>query len=90
MRPPFINRYVYGRFPNAVLRRIREKNPLLFDFSRAYKNFQFLTVYADNLLRIYIQDTLSCMKESKSYEDFRGRFVKKFGLPNQTQWFEDI
>src|ERR1700677_3208411 len=26
--PRFINRYIYGRFPNAVLKRIRQKNPL--------------------------------------------------------------
>ena|ERR1700722_17299399 len=87
--PRFINRYVYGRFPNAVLRRIREKNPLLEDFSREYKNFQFLTEYADRLLRQYIEEAIRVLRASKSYKEFREKFVHEFGVANQTELFED-
>jgi P63C domain len=87
--PRFINRYVYGRFPNAVLRRIREKNPLLEDFTRESKNFQFLTDYADRLLRQYIEDAIRVLRASRSYKEFREKFVQEFGIANQTELFED-
>lgn len=86
--PRFINRYIYGRFPNKVLNKIHCYNPLLSDFSRAYKNFQFLTIYADNLLQTYINDAIECLEESKSYAEFKIKFVQKFGVPNQIELFE--
>lgn len=87
--PRFINKYVYGRFPNRVLARIHERNPLMPDFSRAYKNFQFLTIYADNLLKQYINDAYLCMKSCKNYKEFREKFSGLYGIYNQTELFED-
>jgi hypothetical protein len=86
--PRIINRYVYGRFPNKVLARIRQKNPMLDDFSRGQKHFQYLTEYADGLLRGYIKDAIRVMEASKSYKEFREKFVSEFGVSNQTELFD--
>jgi hypothetical protein len=71
------------------LTRIREKNPLLEDFTRENKNFQFLTDYADRLLRQYIEDAIRVLHASSSYKEFREKFVQEFGIANQIELFED-
>lgn len=61
---------------------LSEKNPLLADFNREHKNFQFLTNYADTLLRQFSDDAIRIFGDSEDYKDFRLKFVAEFEVPN--------
>ncbi len=98
IKPPvvalWIKLYVYGRFEKWVLDELLAKeNPIIRDYIRQYKLFQFLDERGQMLMEGYIQDAIDVMEEvsqrSGNWHDFEKAYCKKYKLAVQLKVFAD-
>lgn len=83
---------IYGRFPNAIQRKIYKKNPYTGYCTRSYWNYQFLTIKADDQLRGFINDfeteLTEVLKANGDIKKFITQYCEKFHIPIQLNLFE--
>jgi hypothetical protein len=88
--PVFKNSFIYARFPQRVIERIHEKNPYVGYCKRKYKNYQCLTIAADEQLREYIMQVQTIIEMSDNVKDFIILYCTKYNLPIQLNLFENL
>lgn len=90
----FTNKYVYGVFPEEVMKEIRRKNPPVdtahSTVYRGYKHFQFLT---ENVgipqLDKHLATLIGVMKLSSDIRDFENKFNKVFSKELERKAVQD-
>lgn len=98
VKPPIVpalkRLLIYGRFPNAVQRKIYSNNPYTGYCTRDYYNYQLLTKEADALCVKYIEEFEITAEEvllrNGILKDFIIEHSIKCGLPIQLDLFGNI
>ena len=86
-RPPMmgkiINKIVYERLPDGVLRELQQRNPVDYESKRRkWKHHQFLSNDIGHPdLRVHIQQLLALMRASRTWDEFTELFTRAF-FPN--------
>ncbi len=81
--PSWINRLIYGRFPNGVLQYLKKRTPILFAYIREDKLFRYLSEEGQEKLDDFIDDMCEMMKEYDNWYDFEKAYCEKYRLPYQ-------
>jgi hypothetical protein len=92
-KPPIVGRWtkqiIYGRFPKEVLQALEQLNPYIGFGLRMHKHFQWLTKESKDLLIEYIEESISLMKTSTTWYEFRVKYASKYGVAFQLSVFAD-
>lgn len=88
--PVFKNSFIYARFPQRVVDRMHEKNPYISYCKRRYKNYQCLTIKADEELREYIWQAHTMIDDCSSVKEFIIAYCTKYSLPIQLDLFDNL
>lgn len=83
------NEIIYDRFPKDILPTLQHLNPYVHMWAREYKHFQFLTEEGKSLLEQYITDSISMMKSTTTWYDFRIKYAMRYRLSFQLSCFEN-
>lgn len=83
-----INEVIYDRFPREVRLHIDIKNPYVRWCTRQHKNYMFLGQDGILLLEEFIDDAVTMMRGSASYDEFRFKHAAKFGTEHQLNLFK--
>lgn len=82
---------IYGRFPNAIQRRIYQRNKYISYYQRRYYNYQILTKKGDIELRQFIcdfeEEMALVLNNGGNLKDFILSYSKKYKLPIQLELF---
>ncbi len=96
-RKPYVvallkNKLIYGRFPNAIQKKIYARNPYIGYCTRKYWNYQTLTKTGDLSLRDFINDFQilgeSVLGNNGNLKIFIIEYCKKYQLPIQLELFD--
>jgi hypothetical protein len=83
---------LYGRFPNAIQRKISARNPYTGYCTRSYFNYQTLTKKGDLSLREFINDfeniLESVLLNKGNLKTFIIEYSSKFKIPIQPDFFD--
>lgn len=81
---------IYSRFSKSTLIVLRKLNPMIMTGLRGYRHFQFLNEKGSLLIKQYIADAISVMKDCKDgdWYSFRKELHKRFGVVYQLDLFK--
>ncbi|UHG92524.1 P63C domain-containing protein [Spirosoma oryzicola] len=85
----WMNDLVYLRYPAGTLKELRSQNPVV-DGVRLYKHHQFLSSLGEKHFHQFLKDAMDVMSKCQRWDQFIGRFAKKYGKPYQMDLFEDM
>lgn len=83
------NQIIYARFPQGVLAKIQEKNPVTVKGYRKHKNYNLLTEEVGlHELQEYISNAIFLMRAAPNWRKFKNSLQRALGKPYQGDLFE--
>jgi len=79
---------IYLRFPKGVLRELQSANKKNKEGKRLFKHFQWFTPEGERLLKQFIAEAITLMRESDNWNQFIRVFTQRYSNPYGLAWDE--